>query len=194
MTDRWRSHAEDDRGRTPPADDRRRKRPGSPGGTGELVTAPGPDRLETHAPKPVTTHEDWNHEPDGGLDSGRGFGRIGVSRSDPWAGDRRSSDPAGRGPWTSGRREDFTGRGPKNYRRSDERILEDVSDRLTGDAMVDASDITVEVRQGDVTLAGTVRDRDQKRRAQDLAERISGVKDVINAVRIAAAGRSGPPG
>ena len=150
---------------------------------------------KTHAPKPTTTdHENWNHEPDGGLDSGRGFGRIGVSRSDPWAGDRRRSRSAGRGPWTSGRREDFTGRGPKNYRRSDERILEDVSDRLTGDAMVDASDITVDVRQGEVTFAGTVSDRDQKRRAEDIAERISGVKDVINELRIAAAGRSGPPG
>ena len=47
-------------------------------------------------------------------------------------------------------------------------------------------------RQGEVTLAGTVRDRDRKRRAEDLAERVSGVKDVINALRIVAGVKSGP--
>jgi osmotically-inducible protein OsmY len=113
-----------------------------------------------------------------------------VPRSDPWADERRAADTS-RGPWTYNRREDYTGRGPKNYRRPDERILEDVSDRLTDDAMVDASDITVEVNAGEVTLSGTVRDRDQKRRAEDLAERVSGVKDVINALRIAAGGKAG---
>jgi hypothetical protein len=167
MTDRWRRNAEDDRSRTLPPEERRQHR-GTPG------------------------REERSHGPDGGLDSGRGFGRIGVSRSDPWAGERGAADNPGRGPWTYNRREDFTGRGPRNYRRPDERILEDVSDRLTDDAMVDASEIEVQVRQGEVTLTGTVRDRDQKRRAEDLAERVSGVKDVINALRIVAGVKSGP--
>jgi osmotically-inducible protein OsmY len=113
-----------------------------------------------------------------------------VPRSDPWSDERRGAE-TGRGPWTSGRREDYSGRGPKNYRRPDERILEDVSDRLTDDGMVDASEITVEVKQGEVTLSGTVTDRDQKRRAEDLSERVSGVKDVINALRIAAGRKPG---
>ena len=167
MTDRWRHTAQDDRGRTPAPEDRRQNR-ANPG------------------------REERTHGPDGGLDSGRGFGRIGVPRSDPWADERMSSETSARGPWAYARREDFTGRGPKNYRRPDERILEDVSDRLIDDAMVDASEIVVQVKQGDVTLSGTVRDRDQKRRAEDLSDRVSGVKDVINALRIAGSGKSGP--
>ncbi len=166
MTDRWRPNAEDDRGRTPTPEDRRQNRA-------------------------TPRREERTHGPDGGLDSGRGFGRIGVSRSDPWAGERGAADSPSRGPWTYNRREDFTGRGPRNYRRPDERILEDVSDRLTDDAMVDASEIAVEVKQGEVNLTGTVRDRDQKRRAEDIAERVSGVNDVINALRIVGGVKSG---
>jgi hypothetical protein len=166
MTDRWRPNAEDDRGRTPTPEDRRQNRA-------------------------TPRREERAHGPDGGLDSGRGFGRIGVSRSDPWAGERGAADSPSRGPLTYNRREDFTGRGPRNYRRPDERILEDVSDRLTDDAMVDASEISVEVKQGEVNLTGTVRDRDQKRRAEDIAERVSGVNDVINALRIVGGVKSG---
>ena len=179
MTDRWRQNAEEDRSRKVPDEERRQSRPTAGAGaeTGSRSTKP-------------TGREQWPHGPDGGLDSGRGFGRIGITRSDPLADERRNSE-SGRGPWAYNRREDYTGRGPKNYRRPDERILEDVSDRLTDDAMVDAAQITVAVKQGEVTLTGTVRDRDQKRRAEDLAERVSGVKDVINALRIAAAGKSG---
>ena len=57
--------------------------------------------------------------------------------------------------------------------------------------MVDASEISVEVKQGEVSLTGTVRGRDQKRRAEDLAERVSGVNDVINALRIVGGVKSG---
>lgn len=81
-------------------------------------------------------------------------------------------------------RESFTGRGPKGYQRSDDRIREEVSDRLTDDAALDASEIEVEVKHGEVTLKGTVRDRQQKRRAEDLAESCSGVSDVANNIRV----------
>ena len=40
------------------------------------------------------------------------------------------------------------GRGPKGYSRSDDRIREDVSDRLSDDHMIDASDIEIEVKGG----------------------------------------------
>lgn len=78
----------------------------------------------------------------------------------------------------------YIGRGPKGYRRSDERIIEDVSDRLTDDPIVDASDITVQVRDGEVTLTGTVEDRHQKRRAEDIVEQVPGVRDVSNQLRV----------
>jgi hypothetical protein len=78
----------------------------------------------------------------------------------------------------------FVGRGPKGYQRSDERIRDEVCDRMTEDPMLDASEIEVEVRQGEVTLCGSVMSRDQKRRAEDVAERVGGVKDVTNQLRV----------
>ena len=79
---------------------------------------------------------------------------------------------------------DHAGRGPSDYTRSDERIREDVNDKLTDDSRVDASSISVTVSSGEVTLNGTVRDRGSKRRAEDVAERVSGVKHVQNNLRV----------
>lgn len=76
------------------------------------------------------------------------------------------------------------GRGPKGYRRSDERITEDVNEQLTRDPEVDASDIEVRVESGIVTLSGTVDDRQSKRVAEDIANDVWGVKDVQNQIRV----------
>jgi hypothetical protein len=76
------------------------------------------------------------------------------------------------------------GRGPKSYRRSDDRIREDINDRLTDDPFIDASDIDVKVSSAEVTLSGTVENRLQRRRAEDIAERISGVNHVQNNLRV----------
>ena len=76
------------------------------------------------------------------------------------------------------------GRGPKNYRRSDERIKEDVNDRLSDDYYVDASDIEVAVSNTEVTLTGTVNSRADKRRAEDIADSVSGVTNVENRLRV----------
>lgn len=76
------------------------------------------------------------------------------------------------------------GRGPKNYTRSDDRIREDVNDRLSDDPHIDASDIEVMVSNGEVTLNGTVNERFAKRHAEDIAESVSGVKHVQNNLRI----------
>jgi hypothetical protein len=78
----------------------------------------------------------------------------------------------------------FAGRGPKGYRRSDERIREDVNDRLTWNAELDASEIEVQVIQGEVTLTGVVEDRRAKRLAEDLVEDVFGVDDVHNQLKI----------
>lgn len=83
-----------------------------------------------------------------------------------------------------GPRSQYYGRGPKNYQRSDDRVREEICDSMTDDPMLDASDITVAVSHGEVTLGGTVSSRDQKRRAEDVADRISGVKDVTNQLRV----------
>jgi hypothetical protein len=77
-----------------------------------------------------------------------------------------------------------SGRGPQNYQRSDDRVREETCDCMTDDPMLDASEITVEGNRGEVILSGTVTSRDQKRRTEDVAERISGVKDVTNQLRV----------
>ena len=76
------------------------------------------------------------------------------------------------------------GRGPRGYVRSDERINEDVHDRLTEDWILDASDIAVSVSGGEVTMDGTVASRQDKRRAEDIVEGISGVTHVQNNLRV----------
>lgn len=75
------------------------------------------------------------------------------------------------------------GKGPKGYRRSDDRINEDVSDRLADDPFLDASEISVSVVDGEVTLDGTVEQRSDKRRAEDCTDSVSGVKHVQNNIR-----------
>lgn len=76
------------------------------------------------------------------------------------------------------------GKGPKGYKRSDERILEDVNDRLADDPYVDAHEIEISIQNGDVTLAGTIDDRYAKRRAEDIVESVSGVRNVENRLRV----------
>lgn len=75
------------------------------------------------------------------------------------------------------------GRGPKSYQRGDDRIRADLCDRLM-QGWIDASDVDVKVKDGEVTLSGTVRSRDEKRAIEDLAEEVLGVKDVTNNIRI----------
>lgn len=76
------------------------------------------------------------------------------------------------------------GKGPKGYQRSDERIREDVCDRLYQDGYVDASEIDVKVEGCEVVLSGSVRSREEKRRAEDLVENIMGVRHVENRIRV----------
>lgn len=83
------------------------------------------------------------------------------------------------------REQDHRGRGPMGYTRSDERIHDDANDRLTEDSLVDASSVTVTVKDAEITLDGTVPSRAQKRRAEDVVENISGVKHVQNNLRVA---------
>ena len=78
----------------------------------------------------------------------------------------------------------FTGRGPKGYQRSDEKICDDVNERLERHGDLDASEIEVSCEAGVVTLKGKVDDRASKRRAEECAEDVYGVKDVMNEIRV----------
>lgn len=84
-----------------------------------------------------------------------------------------------------------TGKGPQGYNRSDERIEDDICDRLMLHGRVDASDISVNVDHGEVTLAGTVHSRQEKRMVEDTAESVMGVKDVHNQLKVKHEGQTG---
>jgi BON domain len=79
----------------------------------------------------------------------------------------------------------YAGRGPKGYRRSDERIHEDVCERLMEHPSIDASDVEVSVNEGDVTLTGLVESRAIKHLTETMTETVPGVKEVHNHLRVA---------
>jgi hypothetical protein len=82
------------------------------------------------------------------------------------------------------------GRGPRAQvpvdpgASDDERIRAEVMQRLADDLYVDAGDIAVSVENGEVTLAGSVENRPEKRLAEDCADDVAGVRDVVNSLRI----------
>lgn len=78
----------------------------------------------------------------------------------------------------------FFGKGPKGYKRSDERIHEDVCEVLARHPGIDASEIEVQVQDGHVFLRGEVDSRFTKRRAEDVIDHISGVHDVRNELTV----------
>src|SRR3954453_14579983 len=90
----------------------------------------------------------------GGRDPGRtddvaGFRGTGYLGGD--YGQARTDRDRGGGGGGRGCRDEtpsYRGRGPKNYQRSDERIREDVCERLERDERVDASDLEVNVENG----------------------------------------------
>lgn len=78
----------------------------------------------------------------------------------------------------------FFGKGPKGYQRSDERVREEVCETLARHPEIDASEMEVNVKDGVVTLSGSVDNRWMKRRAEDTIENVYGVKDVRNELRV----------
>jgi osmotically-inducible protein OsmY len=76
-------------------------------------------------------------------------------------------------------------RGPKGYRRSDERIREDVCEALIRETEVDVSDVTVDVSEGVVTLGGHVPIRRMRYMIEDVAAACRGVTDVDNGISVA---------
>lgn len=75
-------------------------------------------------------------------------------------------------------------RGPKGYKRSDDRIREDVNDRLSLEDHLDPSEIEVSVSNGEVTLTGSVETRREKFLAEEIADDVSGVTEVHNSLRV----------
>lgn len=110
----------------------------------------------------------------------RDFGRGGDDRGREWSG---SGYPGGQ-----------RGVGPKGYERSDERIRDDVCERLTEHDAIDASEIEVAVSRGVVRLTGDVPRRYMKHLAEDAVADAVGVRDVENTLRVRGGDRGGEKG
>lgn len=121
-----------------------------------------------------------------GMDQQRGYGSQSPygGKQQPYPG-QRYDEPQQRGP--------HRGKGPQGWQRSDERIKDMVCEVLTDDEHIDASNIDITVKQGEVTLTGSVPDRQTKRLAEDVVERVSGVKDVLNQIRVQGEQRKSEP-
>ena len=126
--------------------------------------------------------QDWNRGPQPrgmqgnyGPDMQRGYGTQ-SNYGQPGGGNYGQSY----GPQSFG---GHRGKGPQGYTRSDDRIKETVCEALHDDDHVDASHIEVVVKNGEVILTGSVEDRRQKRIAEDVIERLPGVKDIQNQLR-----------
>lgn len=128
--------------------------------------------------------QQWRSEPSWGERDYRGEGRWGE-RDEGWRGggrDDRSFMERMGDKFRHGM-DRITGRGPKGYRRSDERIREDVCERIARSG-VNAEDVEVQVETGEVTLSGEVENRWDKRHLEDMIDDIFGVDEVHNHLRL----------
>lgn len=155
----------------------------------------GVEMTERYDPRERWRWEEEREREDQGLESeGRfarhggdprwGTGGLGVSRRIPRSSREREIPSATR----TETRGPYVGYGPRGYHRSDERINEDVCERLTEHGDLDASDIEVGVTGGEVMLSGTVATRTQKRLAEDIADAVTGVVEVHNRLRVQRSG------
>ncbi len=176
-----------------------------PGGYGGY----GSSGSSGYAEEPRRGREDWRRTEAPGSSYGgygpQGFGGYGTRggnygsvSSGRWMGEGYGGPSAeetrsGRydfGRWgTVGR----AGRGPqehwpKSYTRSDERIREDLYERIVHHSYIDASDVAIAVSDGRVTLEGTVPERHMKHDIENIADECPGVKDIDNRIRVQAKG------
>jgi len=153
---------------------------------------------------------DAAHGPGGWSDSGRGnwggvstygSGVSGYSAVGPFSSAGFGGGYAGMGSYGAGysggmgtyagrKNGPHAGRAPKGYQRSDERIREEINERLTDHPDIDPSEVEVQVQAGEVTLTGIVEDRNSKRLAEDIADGVSGVRDVNNQIRVKRRGQN----
>ncbi|WP_233208261.1 BON domain-containing protein [Pollutimonas subterranea] len=109
------------------------------------------------------------------FEGGRGYG-----------GNHQGSQGGQQQGWRNERQQHVYGRQriqPKGYTRSDERIREDVCERLSHSGL-DVSEVSVNVAEAKVTLEGTVKDRRIKHSIEDCAEDCTGVVDVDNRITV----------
>lgn len=67
---------------------------------------------------------------------------------------------------------------------NDDLIYDQVRMKLAGDSVVKGGALTVEVKDGVVTLSGNVQAEKQKDKAVHLARGVKGVKSVVNNIKV----------
>jgi hypothetical protein len=116
----------------------------------------------------------------GGYGGGFSQGLAGRGGYGPGSGYTRGAYEPGFRP------ESQSGKGPKGYVRSDERLKEDISEKLMRHPAIDASDISVEAKNGAVILTGSIDNRQLKHYVEDLVESCAGVRDIDNRLTVRA--------
>ena len=147
----------------------------------------GPDNPELYNGMPSATNRGWGEDrSDGAYSYGyEGQGGYGESQGmHAQSGHARGGSEFGGKAFREREAGGFRGRGPQGYVRPDERIRDDIIDRLTDDDDIDASQILLMIEDGVVTLTGNVPERGMKHRAEDIAAEASGVRDVRNEIRV----------
>ncbi len=119
-----------------------------------------------------------------------GWPAAGSMQARGWGGGPRGDDVGG----GTGSAPTVRRPGPKGWQRSDARIHDDVCVRLSRSGL-DAGDLSVEVRDGQVTLAGTVADRPTKHAIESLVDACHGVREIDNRIKVMRPepSREGPP-
>ena len=90
----------------------------------------------------------------------------------------RNSAPGGQRPKRTG---------PKNYQRSDERLKEQIIEKLMDNSSVDIGNLECDVKDGTVTLSGTVDTRSDRYEIENVVDDVWGVKDITNNIRVKSA-------
>jgi|GEM_PF-6812003 len=113
-----------------------------------------------------------------GNSGGRGGNGSSMQNSSVW------NSMTGSDQYRSGADGARKGSAPKNYKKSDDRISDDLCEKLMHQGL-DCSGVEVSVKEGIVTLTGEVCERNDKHRIEQIAADISGVNDVENQLRMA---------
>jgi osmotically-inducible protein OsmY len=79
---------------------------------------------------------------------------------------------------------DHQGKGPRGWTLRDDRVIEEVSDRLMDDRLLDARHIEVSASAGVVTLEGDVPGASDVAHAEMLARQAPGVAEVVNRLSV----------
>ena len=137
---------------------------------------------------PSDYREGFGGEAYGGGMAASDYERSNGGRGETFGADDRSWIDRCADDASEGRTPHHRGRGPKSWARSDQRLYEEVCERLLHDKLIDARGFEVDVEDGVVTLTGRVRAPADPQLAERLVREVPGVKEVRLELSVTAAG------